>query len=337
MELRQSHIARLFLPLLAHGEPSVRHQACLILLGLAGDRALSELRRLLDDADLQVRQEARLAMLALAEVMEDKIKLLPFRGMYIACLGQLRVYVGSRELLPADYGQVDGGRAGWQKVQAALAYLIHCGQRGTSRAALGAAVWGGAHTASSLARTLSVLQSALGSVEGALVLGTDFCRLDPECYSTDTQLFERAYAIGVQIEQTHGLAQAEPLYSEAVQVYGGPYMAGVARAESWCRRRRDDLTSSFVIAAERVAEHAYAQRQFRRCLDLCALALDADPTADDVVGWMLRALGQEGRYAELEHSYRMYIHAAGGDRAGGDGVAERVTQIYQDLVRLRVR
>ncbi len=47
--------------------------------------------------------------------------------------------------------------------------------------------------------------------------------------------------------------------------------------------------SSFVIAAERVAEHAYAQAQYAQWIGACALALDADPAADEVVVWLLRA------------------------------------------------
>jgi hypothetical protein len=55
---QQTNLARPYLPLLANPQPLVRRQACLIMLGSYGDRALTYLRRLIDDVDPQVRQDA---------------------------------------------------------------------------------------------------------------------------------------------------------------------------------------------------------------------------------------------------------------------------------------
>src|SRR5690349_18536639 len=132
MDLQQSNLFQLYLPLLVHSQPSVRRQACVILLGMYGDRALTSIRRLVDDSDPQVRQNARLALLAFAECADLPIKAELFQGLYIECLGRLRIYIGNRELLPDDWDSAEGGRAGPQKVQAVLAYLVHCGRHGTS-------------------------------------------------------------------------------------------------------------------------------------------------------------------------------------------------------------
>jgi DNA-binding SARP family transcriptional activator len=342
MDSYPASIARLFLPLLVNDQPAVRHQACLIMLGTYGGSALTELRRLLDDPDVEVRQTARLALLAVAEVSDMGVRPHPFRGMMVACLGRLQVFVGNRELRQSDWAQADGGRAGWQKVQGMLAYLVHCGARGASRTALGAAVWGGSFSRASLARTLSVLQQALGGDdssapgERALVIESDYCRLDPTAYATDVQLFEQAYTMAALLEQESGLAEAAPMYARAVQLYGGPYMAGVANAESWSRRRRDDLMGSFMIASERMAEHAYISGKYRQCEDICTQALDADPTADDVLCWLLRALAQAGRYGELERAYRAYLHALEVNQAG-DGASDQAAPTYRELTVGRTR
>src|SRR5262249_50602999 len=102
MSNAQMNLVRLYLPLLAHHQPAVRQQACLIMLATYGERALTSLRRLVDDADLQVRQDARLALLAVAETTEQEVRLRPFRGMYVECLGRLRAYIGGHELQPED-------------------------------------------------------------------------------------------------------------------------------------------------------------------------------------------------------------------------------------------
>ncbi len=344
MSQQQTNPARLYLPLLTDQQPAVRQQACLILLGTYGDRALTYLRRLVDDTDPQVRKEARLALLAIAECTATTLKSKPFRGMHVECLGRMRVYIGNYELLDSDWTEAEGGRAGARKMQGALAYLIHCGRRGSSREALGAALWNKGFSATSLARTLSALRQTLKrhadstfAVDRALVIESDHCLLDPDCYYTDVLLFEQAYSLATRVEAEQSLAAAAPLYTNALQLYFGPYMADIPCANGWSRTRRDHLRSSFVIAAERLAEHAYDQGLYRQCIDTCALALDAEPDADEVVTWMLRAYAGAGLYAELEHSYRSYLHAAQLDALSHTGQQDAVVQLYQSLGRVRVR
>lgn len=343
MDYLQPNPARLYLPLLAHAEPLVRRHACLILLGQYDLRAVSYLRRLADDADVQIRQEARLALLAVAEVTDSAIKVSRFHSLHIECLGRLRVYAGNYELQPQDWSQAEGGRAGWQKVQAALAYLVHCGRRGASREALGAAVWGAAFSPTSLARTLSTLRQALAArvdapeqIERALVINGDFCMLDPECYHTDLRMFERAYDLAVQCEAEQDLEAAAPLYGQAFELYAGPYMADVLRGSGWAQTRRDYLNGNFVIAAERLAERAFAQQQYQRCVTLCLSGLNADPRADDLVVWLLRAYAEQGRHADLEHAYHGYLRAADLQPHSAAAEHDPVAQVYQDVRRVRV-
>src|SRR4051812_32280058 len=313
MSQQPTNLARLYLPLLVDNQPAIRRQACLILLGTYGDRALTYLRRLADDADPQVRNDARLALLAIAEITDSTLKAKPFRGMHVECLGRMRVYIGNYEMRDSDWTEAEGGRAGARKMQGVLAYLIHCGRRGSTRAALGAALWDKGFSATSLSRTLSALRQTLRRhadstfvVERALVIENDHCLLDPDCYHTDVLHFEQAYSQATRVEHEQSLEAAVPLYINALQLYFGPYMADIPCANGWYRSRRDHLRSSFVIAAERVAEHAYEQGLYSQCIDTCALALDAEPGADEVVTWLLRAYAGAGLYAELEHAYRSY-------------------------------
>jgi DNA-binding SARP family transcriptional activator len=336
------NLARLYLPLLANAQPPVRRQACMILLGTYGNRALTYVRRLIDDGDPQVRQNARLALLAVTEITDLGITFQPFRGMYMQCLGRLRVYIDDREIRSQDWVQADHGRAGWQKVQGVFAYLIHSGRRGATRTAIGTAVWGGPFSANSLSRTFTTLRQTLvktcgpAFVERALMISDDYCILDPAYYHTDMQLFEHTFDAAVRLENESSLELAAPIYSQAMHLYGGPYMADVPRGSGWSQHRRDHLMSSFMIAAERMAEYTYSQRQYKQCIAICTAVLDTDDDADEIIVWLMRAYAQEGRQAELEQLYRGYARAL---RIDLDDLADRqdpVVQVYQSLSKTRM-
>jgi DNA-binding SARP family transcriptional activator len=336
------NLARLYLPLLANPLPPVRRQACMIMLGTYGNRALTYVRRLMDDVDPQVRQNARLALLAVVEVTDMGISFQPFRGMYTQCLGRLRVYVDNHEIQAQDWAQADHGRAGWQKVQSVFAYLVHCGRRGATREAIGAAVWGGPFSANSLSRTLTTLRQTLTKasgpdlVERVLMINDEYCMLDPGFYHTDMQLFERTFETAARVEQESGLEAAAPIYIQAMQLYGGPYMADVLRGSGWAQQRRDHLMNSFMLAAERLAEHSYEQRQYKKCIDICTAALDTDDTADEIVVWLMRAYAQDRQYASLEQAYRRYARALGLDLENLADRQDLVVQAYYDLSRARI-
>jgi DNA-binding SARP family transcriptional activator len=308
------------------------------MLGLYGDRALTYLRRLIDDADPQVRQDARLALLSFAEATGRPIKLQPFRGIHIECLGRLRVYVGNYELQTQDWIQVEGGHAGWQKVQGTLAYLVHCGRRGTGRDTLGSAVWGSTPSPSGLARTLTALRQLLGKhagtefVERALVFENDYCMLDPEYYHTDVRMFEHVFDMAVRQEQEQGLDLAAPLYLQAVQLYSGMYMADVRPGNGWSRQRREYLMNSFVLAAERMAEHHFEHQRYEQCIGVCQATLENDETADEIMVWLLRGYARLGHTAELRQAYRRYLRASAHDSADAAMRQDMVVQEYQRLV-----
>jgi DNA-binding SARP family transcriptional activator len=339
MEKHAANPARLYLPLLVHPQHSIHQHALMILLGTYGERALIYVRRMLDDPDPQVRQQARQALRNLGDSIGVQVAMQSSPAMYVECLGHLRVYIGNREIQPQDWAQLEGGRAGWRKVQGVFAYLIHCGRRGTSREELGAAVWGGPVSASSLSRTLTVLRQVLGHaedatfVERALSITRDRCVLSPDLYHTDVQLFERVFNIASYTEQAKGLAAAVPLYSQALSLYGGLYMADVPSSATWGQERHDLIMNTFVIASERLAEHAYAQRRYRQCIALCREALRVDPAADDVTVWLLRAYACLGLQGDLERAYRGYLRASALDPHSVELQQDIVVQTYQRLTR----
>ena len=140
----------------------------------------------------------------------------------------------------------------------------------------------------------------------------------------------------MRLEHESGLEIAAPIYSQAMHLYGGPYMADVPRGSGWCQQRRDHLMNSFMIAAERMAEHTYSLHQYKQCIAICASALDTDAAADEIIVWLMRAYAQEGRQAELEHVYRRYARALRIDLDNLVDHQDPVVQVYQSLGKTRM-
>lgn len=307
----------LYLPLLANPDPEVRRHAVTLLLATFGERGLTYLRRLLDDSSAEVRAAARAALIAVAEVSGLHVELRPFRGIYVRCLGDLKVFVNSHEMQPGDWGHDEGGRAGGRKVQGLFAFLIHRGHHGATRAEIADAVWGGPVNPAAISRTLGALRQSIAcqSVDegaaAALAISRERVALNPGAYFCDADHFERTFDLACEREEQDGLAEAQPLYRQVVALYDGPYMEGIARGSDWGGERRDRIASSYVIACERLAEHAYLHRSDRQCLAICRQALAVDPADEGVALWLLRAYARLGLRIDLEKAYAAYLDAAG--------------------------
>jgi DNA-binding SARP family transcriptional activator len=342
VHLQSSNLVRLSLPLLAHADPDVRGQVYVLLHCAYGGSLLPALERLAQDRDVQVRRQAAIALEAVgAEGIHTDPEPQPYGALPVTCLGALRVFAGDRWLEPRDWSPDAGGRAGWQKVQGIFAFLLHCGVHGTTRDALAEAVWGGPSSASSLSRTLTTLRGTLARAAGetfaeqALLCAGELCRLEPDLFDCDAPVFERAFNLAADLEHAEGLLAAAPLYAQAVDLYGGPYMADVLPGSGWMLPRRELLTSYFVNASERLAAAAYERGDDRRCVQICLQALDAEPAADDLITWALRAYARLGLYGESETVYRSYLRAAGINPEDADADQDPVVETYIQLTRTR--
>lgn len=332
---------QLFLPLLNHRDDKVRRQALSILLGVFGKRSLAYLQRLLEDADCQTRRQAQTALSAFSGMLSVNSDAQVSRPIYIECLGGLRVFIHSQEVLQYDWMQPGGGRAGLRKVQDAVAYLAHCGRRGATRREIAELVWGCTAHLPNVERNLTWLCQMLIKVGGneltmrALLTEGDRCGLVPEMYHLDAQLFEQTFDFAHSIEASQHLADAVPLYRQALHLYGGTYMADVAWSQDWPQARRDRLANNAVIAAERLARHAYKQRDDLACIGYCRQGLVANPAADEVHVWLLQTYARLRRWPELEHSFRRYVRAARLDPGTAEYQCDAVVHVYHQWINNR--
>ncbi|NTW00618.1 MAG: hypothetical protein HGA19_04830 [Oscillochloris sp.] len=331
-----TNLIQLYLPLLVDPQLAVRRHACTLLLANYGENGLTLLRRLLSVGDPELRQQASLALHYIAELTNLPIHRQPFGGIYVECLGHTRLFAGNREVQIDAWVRQEHGSVGWQKVQGVLAYLLHCGQRGTTRASLEAAIWGSA-TPATISRTLQVLRRLLLSLLGdeaaaqVLTITEQFCLLSAEIYRSDVQVFEQIFNLASYTEENQGLAPAAPLYAQALRLYGGPYMIDITQGTPWAQARRDHLRGSFLIAAERAAEYAYNEHRYHECAAVCSQVFDADESADECVAWLLRAYRRMGCGGALEHTYRRYLRANELDECSPEARQDVVVRAYEQL------
>lgn len=332
MRERGANPAITYLPLLTHPDPEVRRQAYIIMNTSLGARAITYVRRLLLDPELHIQSHARRALEFLSDIAEIEIKVEPFRGMYVECLGGLRVFIGSQEI-PAEAWRQAGGRAGAHKVQDVFAYLVHCGRNGASKQELSEAVWN-IRNSPALSRTLTALRQTLAPADEALaneILAArgDHYTLLTDRYQSDADLFMQTFNEATRLEETRSLELAIPVYEQALRLYGGPYMADVAWGASWPVERRDQFVSYFVITAERIADHAYRHRRFRSCIAVCRQAIDAHATDDRVTVLLLRSYAESRMWPEFERAFQRYVRANGLDLQNLASSRDSVVQTYR--------
>jgi DNA-binding SARP family transcriptional activator len=345
MPERSSLPLRLYLSLLIHPAPDVRRQTSLILRCSYGPGVIKHLRGMLKSPEPELREQVRLALQTMSEydsiapVEPEHCATKAGEGLVVKCLGSLRVEINGAPIQASDWAQADGGRAGVQKVRAAFAYLIHCGRRGTSREALDAAVWGGEASPASIARTLTTLRQALATFAGEdlaerlLTITDERCLLSPETYQSDVALFEQSFELALETENQQGLAAAAPLYAQALDFYGGPYLADIVRGSGWMQERRETLAGSFIIASERLAEQLYVGQRYEECIRRCQIVLEDDMAADEIVVWLLRAYAKLGRNVEVEHTYRRYLRTMQLDPQSREAIDDPVIYMYHNLAQ----
>lgn len=328
---------RRVLPLLSCSNTTICTQSCSDVTARYGSETQRLLYDLLNDPELPTRQQAALALHTLDQWAAAYPTAPSFRSVYITCLGPLHIFQGNREIRFQDWMTLQGGRAGWLKVLGVFAYLVHRGRSGATRDEIGAAVWDRQVSASSIARTLSTLRKTLAQLVSPLFVTSALHRtperwtLASDTYLTDVQIFDRLMAVAIDIEDQVGLDAACPLYTYAMSLYAGSYMEGISAAHETYHERRQHLLNSFVIAVERLAEHAYTRHQYQRCIALCQQGLDADLASEEITVWLLRAWKQLHIRGEVEHAYQTYLRAAEIDPQSAFDQEDKVVQVYQQL------
>jgi DNA-binding SARP family transcriptional activator/TolB-like protein len=198
----------------------------------------------------------------------------------------------SRDGVPVE------GAGAQRRRLALLALLAAAGERAMPREKILALLWPESdpeRARKNLAQAVYALRRDLGDEE--LILGTNDLRLNPDLVSSDLAEFQRA--------------TAEGRHDEAVRLYGGPFLDGVAfdaapEFERWAETERVHHAHEFTAALEQVAASATARGEHRAAIGLWRRLANADPLNAKAALGLMRAFAAVGdRTAALQH-FRVY-------------------------------
>ncbi len=209
----------------------------------------------------------------------------------------LRVRLLGGAVVEGENGPL-GGAAGQRKSLAVLGLLGAAGDRGMSRDRILAYIWPevelekGSHR---LTQVLYALRRELNADD--LCLGSCEVRLNPDRVSCDVWEFETARQAG-DLER-------------AVQLYGGPFLAGffltdAPEFERWVENERAGFAQQVVEALETLAAKSAADGDHHRAVWWWQCLAEHDPLSSRVTIHLMSALAAAGDRAEALERARNY-------------------------------
>jgi DNA-binding SARP family transcriptional activator len=183
-----------------------------------------------------------------------------------------------------------------------LALLALRGGRPVSRDWLSGILWQDSEDSAArynLRRCLSDVRPALGVEAGRLQTPTArTIALDLTGAMVDVQRFDAAIAKG-----------APEALRQAVDLYRGPLMEGCD--EEWVTQERMPRAESYLMALERLAEHAAEQMDFAQAAAYLRRIVSREPTRESSQRALMTTLSKMGDHAAVVQTYRglrQYLH-----------------------------
>ena len=253
---------------------------------------------------------------------------------HIRCLGQLRVYIGSRRI---DW-RIPGGAP--KKTRVLFAYLLQSGEKGAHADQIGELLWpeDGSETVkrARLHHTVAMLRKTLGSADAVLRAG-EYYRLNPPPGSwIDIDTFEQLCRRGLSLFKRGQDEAALRIYTAAEQLYGGDLFEDLpleyveSELEDWCLPRRTWLREMALKLQYDFSKVMLRMGRTREALEHCQKALAIDPASEGANAQAMRIFMAQGRTEAMQRQYRAYRTAIA---AIGAPEGEEIRLLYRDLTR----
>lgn len=242
-------------------------------------------------------------------------------GLRIHCLGTFRVYRNGTEIQDDEWGQ---GRGATLKIKALLAYLVAQGERGARKETLIDLLWPEQtdyeRAGANLHLALHCLRRALepdlraGSASKYIRFERERYRFAPQtpCW-VDASTFERYCHQAQKARQRKDVETAMLLWSMALDVYGGDYMAGISveytqdHMNDWCVPRRQRLRDLYLTALLEMARYHRDSGEYALCVTYARETLDVDPAFEPAHRLAMQCLIAGGQPESAVHQYRTCV------------------------------
>ncbi len=253
---------------------------------------------------------------------------------HIHCLGQLRVYIGNREV---DF-RIDGGAP--KKTRTLFAYLLQSGDKGAHADQISELLWpeGGSEDIkrARLHHTVAMLRKTLGFA-GAVRRSGEYYHLAPPTGSwIDIDTFEQLCRRGLALFKRSELDAAMRVYGAADQLYNGDLFEDLPMeyvrndTDDWCMPRRIWLREMAVKLQYDFAKVCMKLGRMREALDHCQKALTIDPASEGANAEAMKIFVAQGRKDAMHRQYRQYRAAL---EAIGAYEGAEIKALYRELSR----
>lgn len=285
-------------PLAKDPQPEVRRRAIELLARLGGNESQAVLTRLANPSTAA----GRLALRATRD-----FECVPSIPLQIQALGALRVTVGEITLT----------RTHWRSRRALrlFGFLLTQRFRWVPRDAILEAIWPEAdpdRARNNLRQTVHLLRAILepkavgGDAPHYITSRDDALRLQPgEAYGYDVEAFERLLAEAEKLRRTGTPAKAEACLTQAIELYGGDFLAE-SPYEEFAVAEREELRERLRRAMRQRLALCAAARRWEDAIPLCRRALAMDPFDEEICAHLLRAHIQLGHRHEALTAYHDY-------------------------------
>lgn len=265
-------------------------------------------------------------------------------GIRIHCLGAFRVYRNGTEIQDDEWGQ---GKGPTLKIKALLAYLVAQGERGARKETLIDLLWpeqtdserAGANLHLALHCLRRALEPDLRAGSGSTYIrfeGGRYRFVPQTSYWVDASVFETYCHRAETAKQRKDVETAMPLWSMALDVYGGDYMASISieytqdHINDWCVPRRQRLRELYLTALLEMARYHRDSGDYTLCVTYARETLDVDPAFEPAHHLAMQCLIAGGQPESAVHQYR--ICTADLERYENRTPSEPTRHLYEHLL-----
>jgi DNA-binding SARP family transcriptional activator len=214
----------------------------------------------------------------------------------VSLLGEFRAAVGTNDVVHWN----------GSKARALFTYMVSHRERRIPREQLLEALWPGGDpdaAANSLRVAVHGLRLAMSCGEPQLRNSFVFFEngvyaFSPKIdFTVDTEVFERHWNQGRQLEAIGDTVAAIREYEQAEAVYRGDFIQD-DQYEEWSMLRREGLKDVYLAILGRLSERAFETGDYETCILRCQKIIDKDPCREDTYELLIRSyarLRQPGR------------------------------------------
>lgn len=196
------------------------------------------------------------------------------------------------------------------KARSLLAYLLFHRHKKHHRDILMDKFWPDS-SPESARNSLNVAMHAIRKAFQQVDEGRDCILYKQECYSfceslrieTDVDLFRQHWELANSKEALQTHSEIVPIYFKAFAFYKAEFLEDFLYDE-WTLPYRENLRESYLVVLERLCDHFFEEKQYKKAIDYAKLMLQVDPYLEEIHHKLMLSYAHLGRRGKALQQYR---------------------------------